>query len=135
MRFKWSLHEKYPNPEFFWSLFSHIRTEYGKIRTRKKSVFGHFSHRGLVNTLSLTWTFSTRFFEKKVFLMLYFSNWSDFSVWLSLLFEILGNMYIVITYFSVYKVINFEVHFQILHDHKFQDNNLNILIKKALKVK
>ena len=74
-------------------------------------------------------------FEKKVFLMQYFSNWSDFSVCLSLLLEILGNMYIVITYFSVYKVINFEVHFQILHDHKFQDNNLNILIKKALKVK
>ena len=44
-------------------------------------------------------------------------------------------MYIVITYFSVYKVKNFEVNFQILHDHKFQDNNLNILIKKALKVK
>ena len=38
---------------FFWSRFSYIRTEYGnlriqsvyrKIRTRKNSVFGHFSH-------------------------------------------------------------------------------------------
>ena len=34
---------------FFWSVFSHIRTEIlhavecGKIRTRKNSVFGHFS--------------------------------------------------------------------------------------------
>ena len=28
---------------FFWSVFSRIRTEYGKIRTRKNSVFGHFS--------------------------------------------------------------------------------------------
>ena len=28
---------------FFWSVFSHIRTEYGKIRTGKNSVFGHFS--------------------------------------------------------------------------------------------
>ena len=29
---------------FFWSVFSHIRTEYGEIlRTRKNSVFGHFS--------------------------------------------------------------------------------------------
>ena len=27
---------------FFWSVFSCIRTEYGKIRTRKNSVFGHF---------------------------------------------------------------------------------------------
>ena len=28
---------------FFWSVFPRIRTEYGKIRTRKNSVFGHFS--------------------------------------------------------------------------------------------
>ena len=28
---------------FFWSVFSHIRTEYAKIRTRKNSTFGHFS--------------------------------------------------------------------------------------------
>ena len=28
---------------FFWSVFSHIRAEYEKIRTRKNSVFGHFS--------------------------------------------------------------------------------------------
>ena len=28
---------------FFCSVFSHIRTEYGKIRTRKNTVFGHFS--------------------------------------------------------------------------------------------
>ena len=27
---------------FFWSVFSCIRAEYGKIRTRKNSVFGHF---------------------------------------------------------------------------------------------
>ena len=29
-------------PSFFWSVFPRIRTEYGKIRTRKNSVFGHF---------------------------------------------------------------------------------------------
>ena len=28
---------------YFWSVFSYIRTEYGKIRTRNNSVFGHFS--------------------------------------------------------------------------------------------
>ena len=28
---------------FFWSVFSCTRTEYRKIRTRKNSVFGHFS--------------------------------------------------------------------------------------------
>ena len=31
---------------FFWSLFSRIWTEYGKIRTRNNSVFGRFSHSG-----------------------------------------------------------------------------------------
>ena len=29
---------------FFWSIYSRIQSEYGKIRTRKNSVFGHFSH-------------------------------------------------------------------------------------------
>ena len=28
---------------FFWSIFSRVWTEYGKIRTRKNSIFGHFS--------------------------------------------------------------------------------------------
>ena len=28
---------------FFWSVFSRIQSEYGKIRTGKNSVFGHFS--------------------------------------------------------------------------------------------
>ena len=28
---------------YFWSVFSRIRTEYGKIWTRNNSVFGHFS--------------------------------------------------------------------------------------------
>ena len=28
---------------FFWSVFSCIQSEYRKIRTRKNSVFGHFS--------------------------------------------------------------------------------------------
>ena len=32
---------------FFWSLFFRIRTKFGKIRTRKNFVFGHFSHRRL----------------------------------------------------------------------------------------
>ena len=30
----------------FWSLFSRIQSKYGKIRTRKNSVFRHFSHSG-----------------------------------------------------------------------------------------
>ena len=38
-----ALREKCPKRSFFWSVFSFIRTEYRKIRTRKNSVFGHFS--------------------------------------------------------------------------------------------
>ena len=32
---------------FFWSVFSYIWTKYRKIRTRKKSIFGHFSRNEL----------------------------------------------------------------------------------------
>ena len=38
------LREKCPNTEFFWPVFSRIMTVYGKIRTRKNSLFGNFSH-------------------------------------------------------------------------------------------
>ena len=34
------LHEKCPYLEFFWSVFSHIRTEYGEIDTLYLFVFG-----------------------------------------------------------------------------------------------
>ena len=34
---------------FFWSIFSCIRTEYMKIRTRKNSVFGYFSRTGCLS--------------------------------------------------------------------------------------
>ena len=36
-----TLRKKCPNTEFF---LVHIQSEYGKILTRKNSVFGHFSH-------------------------------------------------------------------------------------------
>ena len=67
---------------FFWSVFSRIRTEYEKIRTRKNSVFGHISHSdGLqharivapiksqqLSTFLLLWTASKlkRFFQEKM---------------------------------------------------------------------
>ena len=40
---KVTLREKCPNTEFFLSVLSCIGTESRKIRTRKNSVFGHFS--------------------------------------------------------------------------------------------
>ena len=45
---------------FFWSVFSCIRTEYSKIRTRKNSTFGHFSRSVIIlnpaqNSHQLKW--------------------------------------------------------------------------------
>ena len=50
-----ALREKCPNTEFFWSSFSRIQSEYGKIQTRKNSVSNTFySVAHLVITLSTT---------------------------------------------------------------------------------
>ena len=39
-----ALRERVQIRSFFSSVFPRIQTEYRKIRTRKNSVFGHFSH-------------------------------------------------------------------------------------------
>ena len=49
--YKESLLEKYPNTEFFWSVFSRIQSKYGKIRTRKNSLFWHFSRKELEGSI------------------------------------------------------------------------------------
>ena len=63
-----TLREKWQNTEIFWSVFSRVRIEYsislriqskcGKIRTRKNSVFGHFSRSGCECLLVVTDYFS-----------------------------------------------------------------------------
>ena len=53
-------------------------------------------------------------FWKKICLMLCFINWPRFIVWLPLRLEILRKMCIIITCFSVYDVINFEINLRIL---------------------
>ena len=40
---------------FFWSVFSYIRTEYRKIRTRENFVFGHFSRSVKLKYLASWW--------------------------------------------------------------------------------
>ena len=58
-------------------------------------------------------------------------------MWLPLLREILGNMYIVIVCKSGCDVINFDINIIFLikqfflHDQKVKDKNLNILITKG----
>ena len=37
----------------FYSVFSRIQSEYGKIRTRKNSAFGHLSHNDRFENLSI----------------------------------------------------------------------------------
>ena len=41
---KYAQRESVQIRSFFWPVFSRIQSECGKIRTRKTSVFGHFSH-------------------------------------------------------------------------------------------
>ena len=38
-------------PSYFWSVFSRIQSECGKIRTRNNPVFGYFSRIATVNKL------------------------------------------------------------------------------------
>ena len=48
---------------FFWSVFSCIWTEYKKLRTRKKSVFGHFSRSVKLRYLLWLWFALLMIFE------------------------------------------------------------------------
>ena len=62
---------------FFWSVFSHIWSEYGeirsiqsecgKIRTRKTSVFGHLSRSAIFIDKKNIWHFVTRYNYKNIF--------------------------------------------------------------------
>ena len=47
-------------------------------------------------------------FSAKIFLLLFSVTWPNFTVWLPLLREILGNMYIVIVCYASCDVTNFE---------------------------
>ena len=44
-----TLHEKCPNAEFFLVHIFRIWTKYGKIRTRKNSLFGHFLRSDIIS--------------------------------------------------------------------------------------
>ena len=78
-------------------------------------------------------------FWRKIFLTLQSINWLDFAFWLRFLYEILGNMCIIIVYFPVCEVINFEIIFlsrAFLRGQKCKDKNLNIVrTKRAFKMK
>ena len=50
-------------------------------------------------------------FSRKRFLMLYFTKWSNFIVWLPLHFNILGNMCIAAVFYPDSDVIKFEINF------------------------
>ena len=77
-RIKFSQREKCSNTEFFLVVFSRIRTEYGvnlriqsecgKMRTRKNSVFGHFSR--IVSQVTVN-RCSVKYFSRKIFTKLF----------------------------------------------------------------
>ena len=52
---------------------------------------------------------NVRNISRKMFLMIYSINWSNFIVWLPLLLEILGNMCIAIVCFPLCDVTDFEI--------------------------
>ena len=62
------LREKYLYLEFFWPVFSHVRTEYGEIlnispysirmqenKDQKSSKYGHFSHGVCFKIITIMW--------------------------------------------------------------------------------
>ena len=59
---------------------------------------------GIVSPAHFVYDFLT-----KMFFMLYSTNWPNFIAWLLLLFEILGNMCIVIVYYPGCDVMDFEI--------------------------
>ena len=58
---------------------------------------------------SLLSIYSVYDFSREMFLILHSINWQNFIVWLTLLLEVLGNIYIAIVYFPGCDVINFEI--------------------------
>ena len=80
-------------------------------------------------------------FSRKMLLMLYYVNWTNFITWLLLLLEILGNKCIAIVCFPGCDVINFQTNLIFLigpffYMIKKSDKNWNILgTKRAFKVK
>ena len=53
-------------------------------------------------------------FSRKIFLLLYSITWSNFIVWLPLLLEIIGSMFIVIVSYPLCDVINCEIYLSFL---------------------
>ena len=88
-------------------------------------------------------------FWSKIFLLIYSINWSSFIVWLFLICEILGNMFIAIVCLPGCDIINFETNLTslvkpwFLHDQKvmiktwerrelLRWNKINFIIFKGL---
>ena len=73
----------------------------------------------------------------KILLLLYSINWSIFIVWLPLLPEILGNMFIITVYWPGCDTITFEISQAIFSPfQKIQDKHWNISrMKRAFKIK
>ena len=74
-------------------------------------------------------------FSRKMFLMLYSINWPNFTVWLSLLLEILDNMCIALVSEPGYGVMNFEINLIFLIKLFFYMTNNSTLKPKYLENK
>ena len=81
-----SLHEKCPHSELFWSAFSRIQSECGKMRTRITPNTNTFYAMPLIRLLVSQPQF-LHDFSKKIFFTLYSINWSNFFLWLPLFLD------------------------------------------------
>ena len=101
---------------------------------------GYWS-RDMLNFVFLSPPHFMHHFPRKMLLMVHSINWPNFTVWLPLLLEILGNVCITIVCWLGYDVINFETNLIIPIKPFFiwpknQKKNLNIFItKRVFKVK
>ena len=81
---------------------------------------------------SFSTIFCVWFFQKKnSFLMLYFINWPNFIVWLSLLLELFGNTHIAMVCFPGCDIINFEINPIFLIKPFFEEQNELLRGKKT----
>ena len=77
-----SLHEKYPNTEFFWSVFSGLRTEYGEIRSISPHSVRRLENRDqkklcIWRTLFTQWLLKSAIFFSQVVLYYFASIYSQ----------------------------------------------------------
>ena len=104
---------------FFWYKFPKFISRCSALQNNKMSslVIKKWPFQYNAKFVTKSMVFLSNFvydFWRKMFLMLYSINWRNVIVWLLVLLEILGNMFIAILCFPVCVAINFEINLILL---------------------